>query len=57
MDTFPGVFRVAPYVGRFGWVVVDLDDADPELLRGIVEGAWRRTAPKATVAAYDAAAR
>ena len=25
-------------------------DADPELLRGIVEGAWRRTAPKAVVA-------
>jgi hypothetical protein len=56
MDTFPGVFRAAPYVGRFGWVVVDLDAVDPELLRGIVEGAWRRTAPKATVAAYDGAA-
>ena len=57
IDTFPGVFRIAPYVGRFGWVVVDLEDADPELLRGIVEGAWRRTAPKAVVAAYDGAAR
>ena len=57
IDTFPGVFRIAPYVGRFGWVVVDLADADPELLRGIVEGAWRRTAPKAVVAAYDGVAR
>jgi len=51
------VFHIAPYVGRCGWVVVDLEDADPELLRGIVEGAWRRTAPKAVVAAYDGAAR
>ena len=56
LDTFPGVFRSAPYTGRFGWVVVDLDAADDELLRGILEGAWRRTAPKAVVAAYDAAA-
>ena len=55
IDTFPGVFRSAPYVGRFGWVVAELDDADDELLRGIIEGAWRRTAPKAVVKAYDEA--
>jgi hypothetical protein len=57
IDTFPGVFRPAAYVGRFGWVSVDLAEADPELLRGIVEGAWRRTAPKAVVAAYEEVAR
>ena len=56
LDTFPGVFRSAPYVGRFGWVVAELDDADDELVRGIIEGAWRRTAPKAVVTAYDAGA-
>jgi predicted DNA-binding protein (MmcQ/YjbR family) len=50
LDTFPGLFRSAPYTGRFGWVVVDLDAVDDELLRGIVEGAWRRTAPKALAA-------
>ena len=33
----------------------ELDDADDELLRGIIEGAWRRTAPKAVVKAYDEA--
>jgi len=50
LDTFPGVFRSSAYVGRVGWVSVDLDAVDDELLRGIVEGAWRRTAPKAVAA-------
>ena len=49
--------RAPPYVGRFGWVSVKLDLVDPELLRGVIEGAWRRTAPKAVVAEFDAAAR
>ena len=53
LDTFPGVFRSSAYVGRFGWVSVDLGAVDDELLRGIIEGAWRRTAPKAAVAAFD----
>lgn len=53
LDTFPGIFRSSAYVGRFGWVSVELDAVDDELLRGIVEGAWRRTAPKALVADYD----
>jgi hypothetical protein len=53
LETFPGVFHAAPYVGRFGWVVADLDGVDDELLRGIIEGAWRRTAPKAVVKAHD----
>jgi hypothetical protein len=53
VDTFPGLFRPAPYTGRFGWVVADLDAVDDALLTGIVEGAWRRTAPKAVVRAWD----
>jgi hypothetical protein len=57
MDAFPEAFSRAPYVGRFGWVSVKLDLVDPELLRGVIEGAWRRTAPKAVVAEFDAAAR
>jgi predicted DNA-binding protein (MmcQ/YjbR family) len=53
VDTFPGMIRSAPYVGRFGWVVVDMNEADDDLLRGLVEGAWRRTATKATVRAWE----
>ena len=53
LDTFPDTFRVAPYVGRFGWVVADLHAVDDDLLRSIVEGAWRRTAPKAVVPAWS----
>ena len=55
IDTFPAAFSSAPYVGRFGWVMADLQAADDELLRGIIEGAWRRTAPKAVVKSYDGA--
>jgi hypothetical protein len=57
MDAFPAAFSRAPYVGRFGWVSVRLELVDPELLRGVIEGAWRRTAPKAVVAEIDGAAR
>jgi hypothetical protein len=56
MDAFPSVFRSAPYAGRFGWVNVGLEEVDPELLRSVIVGAWRRTAPKALVAEYDGAA-
>ncbi len=55
MDTFPDLFRRAAYVGRFGWVVADLEAADDALLRSIIEGAWRRTAPRAVVRAYEEA--
>ena len=55
LDTFPGAFRSSAYVGRFGWVTAELDAVDDELLRGIIEGAWRRTAPKAVVKAFDGA--
>jgi len=52
---FPDAVAIAPYVGRFGWVSVRLDALDPAIVRDIVTTAWRRTAPKATVAAFDAA--
>lgn len=55
IDAFPDAFKVAAYVGRFGWVSADLERADAAVLRDVIEGAWRRTAPKAVVAAYDKA--
>jgi hypothetical protein len=51
----PEVYRKSAYVGRYGWVRVDLDRADRDEVRGLVEQAWRRTAAKRAVQAYDAA--
>lgn len=50
----PETFAVAEYTGRFGWVSVELSTVDPGLMRDLVVEAWRRTAPKRLVAAYDA---
>jgi hypothetical protein len=50
---FPDAVKMAPYVGRFGWVSIRLDALDPAIIADVVTGAWRRTAPKAVVAAYD----
>lgn len=53
---FPDAVKSAAYVGRFGWVSVDLEALDPGIIRDIVVSAWHRTAPKAVARAYDAAA-
>src|SRR5215831_18618154 len=50
----PQTFGISAYVGRFGWPTVDLSRVDPDELRELVEDAWRRTAPRKVVAAYDA---
>jgi len=55
LAAFPDAVSVAPYVGRFGWVNVRLDSLDPAIVRDIIAGAWRRTAPKAVAAAHDEA--
>jgi len=41
------------YVGRHGWVSVQLATVDPAELRELLVEAWRQTAPKRLVAAYD----
>jgi hypothetical protein len=51
----PDTYAVAPYVGRFGWVTVTLASVDPGELRELVVEAWRSTAPKKLVRAYDSA--
>ena len=42
----PETFAKSAYVGRFGWVTVDLARVDPRLLESLLRDAWRRTAPK-----------
>jgi hypothetical protein len=49
----PETYTRAAYTGRYGWVRVDLRRARAAELRGIVEDAWRRTAPKKLVREYD----
>jgi predicted DNA-binding protein (MmcQ/YjbR family) len=55
LAAFPDAIAIAPYVGRFGWVTIQLDALDPAIVRDIITSAWRRTASKATVAAFEAA--
>lgn len=51
----PKIYKYAAYVGRFGWVEVDLTRVDAEELHELIIEAWRRTAPKALVKEYDSA--
>lgn len=49
----PETYSVAAYVGRYGWVRVNLSTVDPGELRELIVEAWRRTAPKKVVAQYE----
>ncbi|MBY8877789.1 MmcQ/YjbR family DNA-binding protein [Actinacidiphila acidipaludis] len=55
MAADPETFSSAPYVGRFGWVRVALARADAGELAELLTEAWRRTAPKRAVKAFDGA--
>jgi predicted DNA-binding protein (MmcQ/YjbR family) len=56
VDLDPETFAPSAYVGRFGWVTVDLRRVDPPLLEDLIRDAWRRTAPKKLAATLDAPA-
>jgi hypothetical protein len=49
----PQTYEFAAYVGRFGWTSIRLSTVDRDELRDLVVEAWRRTAPKKLVAAFD----
>lgn len=49
----PETFSIPAYVGRHGWVGIALDRVDPEELAELVEEAWRMTAPKRLVRAFE----
>jgi hypothetical protein len=53
IDFDPETFQSSAYVGRFGWVTVDLGRVDPALLEQLLRTAWRRTAPKRLTAALE----
>src|SRR5256885_7406317 len=50
----PQTYQSAAYVGRYGWTSIQLSTVDVDELGELITDAWRRTAPKKLVAAYDA---
>lgn len=53
LEMDPRTFAKSAYVGRFGWVTVDLGRVDPGLLESLLRDAWRRTAPRRLAATLD----
>jgi predicted DNA-binding protein (MmcQ/YjbR family) len=53
VDLDPETFAPSAYVGRFGWVTVDLARVDEPFLEDLIRDAWRRTAPKKLAATLD----
>jgi hypothetical protein len=53
----PERYFVPPYVGPSGWIGVNLDPAsepDWDEVHALIEQAWRMSATKRTIAAFDA---
>jgi hypothetical protein len=50
IDRDPETFARAAYVGRFGWVQVNLERIDTVELEWLLRQAWRMTAPKKVAA-------
>jgi hypothetical protein len=53
VDMEPAAFFVPPYVGPSGWVGAVLSKADGGEVRELITEAWRLTAGKRLVAAFD----
>ena len=49
----PETFSVPSYVGKYGWIGIALDRVDADELRELTIEAWRMTAPKRLVRAWD----
>ena len=49
----PDTFSVPAYVGKHGWIGIDLERVDPDEARELVTEAWRMTAAKRAVKAFD----
>jgi hypothetical protein len=46
IDRDPGTFARAAYVGRFGWITVDLERVETDELERLLRDAWRSAAPR-----------
>jgi hypothetical protein len=49
----PAAFFSPPYVGSKGWIGAVLAKADGDEVRELITEAWRMTAPKRSVTAFD----
>jgi hypothetical protein len=56
LEQYPDVFFVPKYVGQHGWVGFQVDGVDPGEMHELIVEAWRMTAPKRVVRAFDEAA-
>ena len=52
-EMVPETFFVPAYVGKHGWIGIALDRVDADELRELTIEAWRMTAPKRVVKAWD----
>jgi hypothetical protein len=50
----PDVFFTTPHYDGYAYVLVRLAWANPAVLAELIEDAWRLSAPKRLIAAYDA---
>lgn len=53
VESEPDRFFTPPYVGHLGWIGYRLEDGDWDEVRGIVDDAYRKVAPKALVKQLD----
>ena len=50
----PEAFSLIPGWGKYGWTFVETDKIDADLLRDLLDLAWRQVAPKRLAAAHAA---
>lgn len=48
----PSIYYCPPYVGKMGWVGVELGEVGRAELMDLIEGAWAMVAPARAVAAW-----
>ena len=53
VDQEPDRFFRPPYVGHLGWIGYRLEDADWDEVRGIIDDAYRKVAPKTLIRQLD----